>query len=107
MERANAEQMAHWLEWRARHGWSWSETARRSGCSARKLRWWQARFERTRTAEVSPPAFVAVEVTDPAPAARATPALELTTPSGHRISVPTDFDAEHLRRLLTALEPSC
>lgn len=107
MERANAEQVAHWLEWRTRHGWSWSETARRSGFSAKKLRWWQARFDRTRAAESASPAFVAVELTDPAPALQATPALELTTPSGHRISVPTDFDAGHLRRLLAALEPSC
>lgn len=86
--------MAHWLEWRQRQGWSWSETARRSGYSARKLRSWQVRFERTGAAEVSPPAFVAVEVTDPAPAAHATPTLELTTPSGQRVTVP----AVHMTR---------
>jgi len=85
------------------------KTAQRSGFSAKKLRWWQGRFARTRAAEGTSPAFVAVELTDPASASplRTTPALELTTPSGHRISVPTDFDAGHLRRLLAALEPSC
>jgi hypothetical protein len=33
--------------------------------------------------------------------------LEVITPSGMRILVPVDFDAEHLRRTLKALEPGC
>ena len=109
MERVNAEQMAQWLAWRTSHGWSWSETARRSGHSARKLCWWQARFARSHAAEGSSPAFVAVELTDPAPSpeSHATLPLEVTTPSGHRVSVPADFDAEHLRRVLQALTLSC
>ena len=50
------------------------------------------------------PAFVAVEVT---PAANANAPIEIATPSGYRVHVPRDFDAEHLRRVLEALERRC
>ena len=105
MRRANPEQMAKWLAWRERHGWSFPETSRRCGQPAWKLRWWHRRFERTRAAETPSRAFVAVEFAD-APSSTAT-ALEVTTPSGHRVSVPAGFDPEHLRQLLRALEASC
>ena len=105
MRRANPEQMAQWLARRAQYGWNWRETSRRSGHPAWKLRWWQRRLERTRAAEARGRAFVALELTDAAPSLPVT--LEVTTPSGHRVSVPAGFDPEHLRRLLQVLEASC
>lgn len=105
MRRADPEQMAKWLAWRERHGWSFPETSRRCGQPAWKLRWWQKRWDRARAAEEPSRAFVAVELTD-APSVTAT-ALEVTTPSGHRVSVPAGFDPEHLGRLLRALEATC
>ncbi len=105
MQRANPEQMAKWLARRAQYGWDWTETSRRSGEPAWKLRWWQQRFERTRAAERRGHAFVAVELTDPAPSPRAV--LEVTTPTGYRVEVPAGFDPEHLHRLLRALADRC
>ena len=49
--------------------------------------------------------FVAVAVTDSALSASAS--IEITTPSGYRVHVARDFDAEHLRRVLQALERGC
>ena len=109
MERANPEQLAKWLARRAQYGWSWAESSRRSGYPTWKLRWWQKRTERARMAEAPGRAFVAVELTDaaPGPAPDSAPPLEVTTSSGHRVSVPAGFDPEHLRRVLAALETSC
>jgi hypothetical protein len=33
--------------------------------------------------------------------------LEVVTASGFRVRVPAEFDADHLRRLLKALEGAC
>jgi hypothetical protein len=103
--RANPEQMAKWLARGEQCGWSLSELARRSGQPAWKLRWWQKRRDRARAAAAPANAFVTVELTD----STASPptSLEVTTPSGHRVSVPAGFDPEHLRRLLQALDASC
>ena len=86
------------------HGLSWAELSRRSGLPSRKLRWWHQRFQRNPAPRKPGPSFVAVEVKGTAvpPAA-----IEITTPSGHRVTVPPHFDADHLRRLLQALEPTC
>jgi hypothetical protein len=105
MRRANPEQMAKWLARGAQYGWSLSELARRSGYPAWKLGWWQKRRDRFRAAETASGAFVAVELTDAVSSPPAT--LEVTTPSGHRVSVPAGFDAEHLRRLLAAIATAC
>lgn len=105
MRRANPEQMAKWLAWRERHGWSFPETSRRCGQPAWKLRWWHRRLERTRASETSGRAFVAVELTSASSSTAVT--LEVTTRSGHRVQVPAGFDPEHLRQLLRALEASC
>ena len=105
MRRADPQQMAKWLACREQHGWSWSETSRRCGHPSWKLRWWQKRFERTRAAEASGRAFVAVELVEAAPSPPAT--LEVTTPSGYRVQVPAGFDPEHLRRVVAALEALC
>ena len=52
--------------------------------------------------------FVTVDVTGPATTRSAEfGALEITTPSGYRLTVTRDFDAEHLRRVVQALERCC
>jgi hypothetical protein len=103
--RQNPERMAALLSEREQRGWSWAELSQRSGLPERRLRWWHERFKRTPAARKPTPAFVAVEVTSSAHVKSG--ALEITTPSGHRITVPANFDAEHLRRVLLALTPPC
>ena len=77
-----------------------------SGHPVWKLRYWQRRFEREgRASKQRAHAFVAVEVTPTSTSADAP--IEITTPSGFRVHVPRDFDAEHLRRVLEALERRC
>ena len=110
MERANPQQVARWLARGEQYGWSRGELSRRSGYPAWKLRWWERRFARSRAADARGGGFVAVELTAGSPSAATTGpslALEVTTPSGHRVAVPRDFDAEHLRRVLQALAASC
>ena len=96
--------MASWLARRDREGWSWAELSRRSGHPTWRLRYWSRRLART---SVAPRAgdcgFVTVAVREPATGA----ALAITTPSGYRVQVPADFDAEHLRRVLATLERRC
>lgn len=99
--------MARWLTRRERHGWSWVELSARSGHPVWRLRYWQRRLEgasrpkRDRT-------FVAVDIAQPLPlAASSGEAIEITTPSGHRVTVAPGFDAEHLRQVLRALNASC
>ena len=107
MTRQDPRKMAAWLARREGHGWGWAELSRRSGHPVWKLRWWQERLKRR---PLDPPAepvrpFVAVEIRESERAPSA--AIELTTPSGYRLEVPSDFDPEHLRRLLGVLERSC
>jgi len=90
---------------RARHGWSWPELSRRSGLPVWKLHWWQRRLAPRRPARRSGRRFVPVQVV--AATRRDAPPLELLTPSGVRILVTASFDADHLRRVLKALAPSC
>jgi len=90
---------------RERHGWSWPELSRRSGLPVWKLQSWQRRLRKRRSARRSGRAFVPVQVV--AVGRRDGPPLELLTPSGVRILVTASFDADHLRRVLKALEPSC
>ena len=99
--RESPERMGAVLAERDRRGLSWAELSRRSGLSSRKLRWWHERFKRNPAPRTPPPAFVAVEVTDPVRATAS--AIEIATPSGFRLTVPPDFDADHLRRLLHVL----
>lgn len=90
---------------RDRHGWSWAELSRRSGLPVWKLRWWQRRLSEKKPVRRSRRAFLAVEVvTSPG---RSCPPLEVITRSGVRILVSVDFDAEHLRRVIKAVEPAC
>ena len=92
---------------RARHGWSWPELSRRSGLPVWKLQWWQRRLAKRSPARVrrGRRTFVPVQVV--ALTRRDVPPLELLTPSGVRILVTASFDADHLRRVLKAVEPSC
>jgi hypothetical protein len=96
--------MARWLARRERQGWSWVELSRRSGYPSWKLRWWQKRFERTGSSPGTA-AFVAVEVAEPIGTASAS--IEITTPTGYRVQVPREFDVEHLRQVVEALERRC
>lgn len=97
--------MTRWLKQRKREDWSWVHLSARSGHPVWKLRYWQRRLERSgRPTKRRGQAFVAVEV---APATGASAPIEIATPSGHRVQVPRDFDAEHLRRILDALDRRC
>lgn len=97
--------MARWLRQRERERWSWVQLSARSGHPVWKLRYWQRRLKVTgRPSGRRAHAFVAVEV---APAGEAGAAIEIATPSGYRVPVPRGFEAEHLRRVLDALERRC
>jgi len=103
--RQDPERMKELLASRRRRGWSWAELSRRSGLPVWKLRWWHGRFASRRPARRPSRTFVPVQVVDP-PRRDSSP-LEVITPSGMRILVPVDFNPEHLRRALKALEPGC
>jgi len=97
--------MAEWLARRARQGWSWAELSGRSGVPVWTLRWWSRRKPKSSSGRRPAGAFVAVAVTEAA--IREPVAIEVVTSSGWRLRVAPGFDAEHLRRVLHALEPSC
>ena len=90
---------------RERQGLTWAELSRRAGLPVWKLRWWQRRLSPKPGTRRPTGSFVAVQVIEPS---RADPApLEIVTPSGFRLRVPADFDADHLRRIVRALETEC
>jgi len=101
--RADPQEMARWLKQRDRERWSWVQLSARSGHPVWKLRYWQRRLERQRPKRRAP-AFVAVEV---APTSSSNAPIEITTPSGYRVQVPREFDADQLRRVLDALDRRC
>ena len=109
MTRADPQQMTRWLSRRERHSWSWAELCRRSGHPVWRLRYWQRRLEgapapRPKRAR----AFVTVDIAESVTARTSSAgALEITTPSGYRVTVAHDFDPEHLRRVVQALERGC
>jgi hypothetical protein len=109
MTRSNPQQMARWLARRERHGWSWAELSERSGHPVWKLRYWQQRAEATSALKSDRGGgFVTVDVAEPVTTRPPIPgALEITTPSGCRVTVAHDFDADHLRRVVQALERGC
>jgi hypothetical protein len=64
------------------------------------MAYWQKRFPRQTTDEVS---FVALDIAD----VRSLPAaskLNLLTPNGYRIEIGQDFDPATLQKLITVLE---
>ena len=91
---------------RDRLGLSWAELSRRSGLPVWKLRWWKSRLSSPspHTPKVSP-SFVPVQIVKP-PRTDSFP-LEVVTPSGFRLRVSAEFDADHLRRVIQALEGRC
>ena len=98
--------MASWLARRERQGWSWAELSRHSGHPTWRLRYWSRRLARTPVAQSTRErGFVAVAVTEPT--RNAGSSIEITTPSGYRVHVGLDFDAEHLCRVIQALERGC
>lgn len=109
MTRSNPQQTARWLSRRTRHGWSWAELSERSGHPVWRLRYWQRRLAETAAERSGRSAgFVAVDVTEAEPVSTtSTTALEITTPSGYRVTVPPGFDAAHLQRVLRTLTAAC
>ena len=106
MRRADPQEMSRWLKRRKRERWTWAQLSGWSGHPIWKLRYWQRRLDRSRCATTSPArAFVAVEIAKTANSSGAP--IEVTTPSGYRVQVPPEFDAEHLRRVLDCLERRC
>lgn len=111
MTRPALQQMARWLTRRERHDWSWAELSERSGHPVWRLRYWQRRLEGTHDPRPRPRrggAFVAVELAEPVSAGTSPGgAIEITTPSGYRVTVAREFDAEHLRQVVQVLERGC
>lgn len=109
MTRSAPQQVARWLTRRERHGWSWAELSSRSGHPVWRLRYWQRRLAESVVAKPGRSgAFVAVDIREPEPAGTtSSTAIEITTPSGYRVSVAPGFDAEHLRRVVQVLERGC
>jgi hypothetical protein len=106
MRRADPQEMSRWLKRRKREGWTWAQLSGWSGHPIWKLRYWQRRLDRNSRPQASrTEAFVAVEVVT-APTSVGAP-IEVSTPAGYRVQVPTEFDAEHLRRVLDCLERRC
>lgn len=100
------ERMRKLLDRRERHGWTWPELSRRSGVPVWKLHAWHRRLAGKKPARRKPRPFVPVQVVGRASLPASSP-LEVVTASGLRILVASDFDPEHLRRLLRVLEPGC
>jgi hypothetical protein len=94
---------------RERYGWSWPELSRRCGLPVWKLHYWRRRLSgKKKPSRKSCESFVRVQVVKPARVRpQNVPPLELLTPSGLRIVVEPGFDADHLRRVVRALESGC
>jgi hypothetical protein len=97
--------MKRLLALRERHGWSFPELSRRTGLPVWKLYWWHRRLGKPKAAPRACRTFVPVQVVDSPPVDGSS--LEVITPAGFRVRVPADFQAEHLRRVLEALEGAC
>lgn len=96
-KRTDDEKRALLAEWRS------SGLSRTGFCKLRSISWktlgeWATRFEGPVAADQT--RFVDVEIV---PDPRASPLLLELAGSGHRIQVPSDFDAVSLRRLVGAL----
>jgi len=102
--RQDPERMKRLLASRKRHGWSWAELSRRSRLPEWKLHWWRRRLaEKRPAARRSVRTFLPVQVVD-SPEGNSSP-LEVVTACGVRIQVPVEFNPDHLRRVLKALDP--
>jgi hypothetical protein len=94
-------------EWR-RSGLAAKDFAAKKRLKAQTLKWWAWRLgAKKRVAErvearVGPLSFI--EVTPAAHTDVVESRLEIVVARGRRISVPSTFDADHLRRLIAVLE---
>lgn len=95
--------MARVLARRDRQGLSWSELSSATGIPRSTLRWWQRRLRQAEGLSEAGRRFLQVVVT-PEPV---TPALMVVVGNGRRVIVPADFDTEHLRRVIAAVESEC
>ena len=103
--RQDPERMKSLLARRERRGWSWAELSRRCALPVWKLQWWRGRLAKKRPARRSNRSFVPVQIV--AQSRSDSSPLEVVTTSGVRILVSADFNAEHLRRVMKALETAC
>ena len=79
------------------------------GLSAATLYWWRSELKRgarhSSAVELNLAPVTLLERGEPV--APSLVAFEVTLASGHRVRVPSGFDAESLRRLIAALEGRC
>lgn len=92
IRRTEEQEQALLAAWRA-SGIGLNRFARENGLAPKSLREWNARWPVR-------PAFLPVRVVPPA---RASGLVVQLAGCGHRIEVPSDFDAVSLRRLVEAL----
>jgi len=88
-------------------GESVKEFARTRGLSAASLYWWRSVLGRRSRSKPKGIRFAQLTLqhsSEPAVHGAGIPAFELTLGSGHRLRVPSSFDPESLRRLLSVLE---
>ena len=97
--------MKRLLSRRKRRGWTWAQLSDHSGLPTWKLQWWQKRFSRRESGRRPARTFVPVQVIDP-PRVDGPP-LEVITGSGARILVGVEFSADHLKRVMKALDGPC
>jgi hypothetical protein len=101
------------IEQRAESGRSLREFAAAKGVVASTLAWWGSEIKRreARRAGQEAPAqpkpkpipLVPVTVTE----IQMDPIFEVALPGGAAVRVPSDFDADSLKRLITVLEETC
>jgi hypothetical protein len=102
-KRRDPKTMTQVLARRERQGLSWPELSRATGMPTSTLRWWQRRLRQAEGLRGAGRRFLQVVVTrEPE-----TPALTVVVGNGRRVIVPADFDAEHLRRVIAAVESEC
>jgi hypothetical protein len=99
----NPEDLKKLFVLRSRNGWTWKELARNSRVPLSTLLVCHRRLRNT-APEEKQPRFAEIEVVD-----REAPAtgIEIVLKNGTRILVRPDFDPEHLRRVVAALDRAC
>lgn len=103
--RRDPKQIAALLVRRERLGLTWSELGEESGVPLTTLYKWNRRFKERGGQGKRRRRFIAVQVKE-AQRPGGEP-LEITLRSGDRIRVTPGFDADHLRRVVIALESRC
>lgn len=100
---ARAEEMQALLAEHAESELSLAAFARQHGVHPRKLYYWSRRLRSSPAAAKAVPRLAPVTLIHDGPGS---PRIELELRSGHRLSLPSGFDAAELSRLVRALE-SC